>query len=72
MEVILAAVSHTFFIEGMKSVKARTASIIACLEPVYGIIAGFLVLNETPEKRVLLGGLIIIGSVYYVTVSNNK
>ncbi len=66
--VIFTALSHTLFIYGLKSIKARTASIIACLEPVYGIILALVILNEIPDKRTLAGGLIIIGAVFYTTV----
>lgn len=66
--VVFTAFSHTMFINGLKSVKAKTASIIASLEPVYGIAAAALLLQEFPEWRVLLGGLIILSATAYVTL----
>ena len=60
--VICTALAHTLFINSLSSIKAQTASMIAGLEPVYGIILAFLILNEIPDIRTLAGGLIIIGT----------
>jgi len=66
--VVFTALSHTMFINGMRTVKARTASIIGSLEPVYGIIAAALILQEIPGGRVLIGGIIILGATTYATL----
>ncbi|MCB0556391.1 MAG: EamA family transporter [Phaeodactylibacter sp.] len=65
--VVFTAISHTLFINGLKSVPARTASIIASLEPVYGIIAAAFLLGEIPGWRVLLGGMAILSAAAVVT-----
>lgn len=66
--VIFTALSHSLFIQGMTKVKAQTASIIASLEPVYGIIFAALLLSEYPSIRTLLGGGIILCTVFYSSV----
>ena len=58
--VVFTAVAHTLFIEGMKTVKATTASIIASLEPVYGIVFALILLGEIPNANQIAGGLIIL------------
>ena len=58
--VVCTALAHTMFIQSLTFIKAQTASVITCLEPVYGIILAFFILNETPGIRILLGGFIII------------
>ncbi|MEA3420281.1 MAG: DMT family transporter, partial [Acidobacteriota bacterium] len=58
--VLCTAGAHTLFIEGMKQIKAQTASIIHSLEPVYGIVFAFLFLQEMPSQRTILGGVIIL------------
>lgn len=70
--VVFTALAHTLFIKGLTAVKAQTASIIACLEPVYGILFAVILLNEVPESRVVLGGLIILGTTLYSTVKSNN
>ncbi len=63
--VICTAGSHTLFIEGMKKIRAQTASLIHFLEPVYGIIFAFLFLREIPSLRTISGGVVILfGQVF--------
>ena len=68
--VIFTGLANTLFIKGLASVKAQKASIIASLEPVYGIIAAILLLGAIPTLRVVLGGVIILGAALYATVKN--
>lgn len=63
--VIFTALAHTLFIQGLRGVKAQTASIISSLEPVYGIIFAAVPLAEIPTPRTLAGGAIILGVVIY-------
>lgn len=58
--IIFTALAHSMFIEGLKTIKVKTASIIAGLEPVYGILLALLLINEIPTIKVILGGLIIL------------
>lgn len=58
--VICTALSHTLFIQSLTTIRAQTASVIAGLEPVYGIILAFFLLSEVPAARTLVGGLVII------------
>ena len=36
--VVFTALAHSLFVRGMRAIKAQLASIITCLEPVYGIL----------------------------------
>ncbi len=65
--VFCTAGAHTLFIQGMKRVKAQTASLISALEPVYGILLAFLFLGEIPAPRTVAGGAVILGAVLWVT-----
>lgn len=60
--VVCTALAHTLFIKSLISIKAQTAAVTAGLEPVYGIIFAFFMLNEIPEIRTLIGGIIIIST----------
>lgn len=70
--VVFTATSHTLFINGLKSVEAKTASVIASLEPVYGIIAAAILLGEIPSLRILSGGLVILLATTYTTFRSRK
>jgi len=66
--VICTAGAHTLFIQGMRQVRAQTASIISSLEPVYGIVLAFWLLGERPSARTLLGGAIILAAVTVISL----
>lgn len=70
--VLCTAVSHTLFIDAMRRIRARTASLISSLEPVYGILLAALVLHEIPALRTVLGGLVILGAVITVSLRTLK
>ena len=65
--VIFTAVAHTLFIAGMEQLRAQLASLIASLEPVYGIGLAAIMLGEIPSPREILGGTLIIGAIIYAT-----
>jgi drug/metabolite transporter (DMT)-like permease len=56
------ALAHTLFIESMRDITAQSASLLASLEPVWGIVFGVLLLREIPTGLTLLGGAIILGA----------
>ncbi len=66
--IVFTGVAHSLFIRGLAHVKAHTASIIASLEPVYGILAAAILLAEMPTLRELSGGLVILGAALYATL----
>ncbi len=70
--VIFTAVAHTLFIKGMKLVKAQLASIIASLEPVYGVVFATLLLTEIPNQKVLVGGALIILATIWASLKKRK
>ena len=66
--IVFTGVAHSLFIRGLAHVKAQAASIIASLEPVYGILAAALLLGESPALRELAGGVVILGAALYATL----
>jgi drug/metabolite transporter (DMT)-like permease len=61
--VVCTALSHALFIRGLNiSVRAQLASVIACLEPVYGIVFAYFLLHEIPSIHTLAGGAVILMS----------
>jgi len=65
--VVCTAAAHTLFIDGMKHVRAGTASILSTLEPVYGILLALVFLKESPSLRTVSGGAVILASAVVAT-----
>jgi len=70
--VVFTAGAHSLFIHGLRRVRARTASVIATLEPVYGIAFAALLLGEIPAGRTLLGGAVILGAAAWVSLRGGE
>jgi drug/metabolite transporter (DMT)-like permease len=65
--VACTALAHTLFIGCLQRLSAHTASVVAALEPVYGIALAFLLLGETPPARTLGGAALIVGAALWTT-----
>ncbi|MDF2571552.1 MAG: putative permease [Sporomusa sp.] len=68
--IVFTGMSHSLFINGLKSIKTQTAGIISSLEPVYGVVFAVFLLREIPTLQEILGGIIIIGTVLYSTIKS--
>lgn len=68
----LPALAHVLFIRSLVHVKAQLASMIACLEPLYGIIFALVLFGEVPALRTILGGGIILGTIILATIKRNS
>ncbi|WDN88358.1 hypothetical protein BuS5_01326 [Desulfosarcina sp. BuS5] len=66
--IFCTALAHTLFISGLMHVKAQIASIVAGLEPVYGIIFALILFGEVPSLRTLSGGVLIMGTAVLATL----
>ncbi len=60
--VLCTALAHTMFIASLRQITAQLASVIAALEPVWGVLFAWLLLAEVPTTRTLLGGALIVGA----------
>ncbi|MBM3297368.1 MAG: DMT family transporter, partial [Candidatus Aminicenantes bacterium] len=69
---LCTAGAHTLFINGLRAVSARAASLISALEPVYGIALAFVFLREVPSSRSLLGGAVILAAALAVTLTGAR
>lgn len=72
MGICCTALAHSLFINSLKRIRVFTASIVASLEPVYGIAAAFVLLGEVPAWREVCGGLIILGAAIWITVGERR
>ena len=70
--VLFTAIAHSMFINGMKTVRAQTAGMIASLESVYGIAAAALFLSEVPSSNEMTGGAVILAAALYSTLKASK
>lgn len=70
--IFLTAVPHALIAASLKHLRAKTFSLIACMQPLYGVSLAILVLNEQPRWQTIVGGLIVISAAIYETINAQK
>ena len=71
MGIVCTAIAHTIYINSLKKVKVQTAGIISGMESIYSIIFAFILLHETLNTKVLLGGLVILMTSMYASLKKD-
>ncbi|MFY0664109.1 MAG: DMT family transporter [Natronospirillum sp.] len=66
------ALSHTLFAHTLRYLQAKTASLVACMQPVYGTLYGVLLLAAIPTLSTVIGGLIIVSAAVYESVREHQ
>ena len=65
--ILCTALAHTLFIASLHRVTAHAASVVAALEPVYGIALAAWLLGEIPGLRTLAGAALIVVAAIIAT-----
>jgi drug/metabolite transporter (DMT)-like permease len=61
--LLTTAIGHSLFLGVFKYFSVTTASILSCIQPVYGILLGVLFFKEMPTAMSLVGGVLILSAV---------
>tara|TARA_B100000780_G_scaffold177157_1_gene124211 strand:- start:97 stop:954 length:858 start_codon:yes stop_codon:yes gene_type:complete len=72
LAIITTAIGHSLMVHSLKFFSASTATIIGSIQPVFGIIIAFVVVNEIPAVNTIWGGLLIISTVFIETIRSKK
>ena len=70
--IFFTAVPHTLIAASLKHLRAKTFSLIACMQPLYGVALAIIVLGEQPRWQTILGGLLVISAAVYETINAQK
>lgn len=69
---VFTAVPHALIAASLKHLRAKTFSLVACMQPFYGVVFAILMLNETPTWQTLVGGLLVVSAAVYETLNAHK
>lgn len=69
---LFTAVPHALVANCLAYLRAKTFSLIACMQPFYGVIFAIILLNESPSWQTLLGGILVTSASIYETVTTHK
>tara|TARA_A100000164_G_scaffold377710_1_gene417551 strand:+ start:300 stop:1193 length:894 start_codon:yes stop_codon:yes gene_type:complete len=69
---ITTALGHTLFLSSFSHFSISTASIISSIQPLFGIIMGIILLNEIPNFKNVIGGIIILSTVVIESIKSKE
>ena len=70
--IVFTALPHTLFANGLLHLKAKTASLIACVQVVYAAIFAAVILGEWLAWNVVAGGLIVVSAAMYESLPKKR
>jgi len=65
LALVFTAVPHSIFAGSLRALKAKTAGLISCMMPVYGVALAWIVLSEVPSPATVCGGMIIVAAAAF-------
>lgn len=63
LAVVTTAVGHTLFLRSFRRFSVSSASLLSCVQPVYGILLGVVFYREVPSAVQVAGGAAILAAV---------
>lgn len=69
---VFTALPHALVAASLRHLRTKTFSLIACMQPFYGVILAVLILKESPSWGTLIGGLLITSAAVYETINAQK
>jgi len=70
--VAFTALPHTLFANALLHLKAKTVSLIACVQVVYATIFAAVILGEWVSWNVVVGGLIVVSAAMYESLPKKR
>lgn len=61
--LVTTAIGHTMLLACFRYFSVSTASLLTCVQPIYGILLGMLFYQEIPSWSAVLGGALILAAV---------
>jgi len=68
LSVLFTAAPHSFLANCFKHLTAKTAGLISCMQPVYGVLLAALLLGQWPDMSVYIGGGCIVFAAIFETI----
>lgn len=69
---VFTALPHALVAGSLTHLRAKTFSLIACMQPFYGVLLAVIMLHEYPTWQTLIGGILVTSASIYETVKTHK
>ncbi len=65
--ICFTATPHTLLVTALRYLKAKTVSLISCLQPLYGALLAIPFLGEIPDLLTIVGGVLVVSAALFET-----
>ncbi|MBY6187666.1 DMT family transporter [Marinobacter hydrocarbonoclasticus] len=66
------ALPHAMLSQSLRSLRAKTVSLVSCMQPLYATALAALLLSEWPDLKTLIGGGLILAAALYETARAHR
>ncbi|OHY51069.1 permease [Shewanella algae] len=70
--VVFTAVPHALFTSALRYLSAKTVGLVACLQPFYGAMLAWLLLDESLTLATAIGGTLVVATALFETSQSHK
>ena len=70
--ICCTGLSHSLFVFSLARMRVNVAGLVIALEPVYAIVAAWLLFHEIPTLRTITGGIIIVIAIIGVNYAKTR
>lgn len=69
---VFTALPHALLVTSLRYLAAKSVALIACLQPLYGLLFAAIILAEIPGWQTLVGGALVLSGTLYETLKPTK
>jgi drug/metabolite transporter (DMT)-like permease len=70
--IFCTGLSHSLFVFSLARMRVNVAGLVIALEPVYAIVAAWLLFQEMPSMRTIAGGIVIVSAIIGVNYAKTR
>lgn len=69
---LFTALPHALVASILQHLRVKTFSLVACMQPFYGVVFAMFILHEQPNWQTLCGGVLVLSAALYETINAQK
>lgn len=70
--VVFTAAPHALFTSALRLLSAKTVGLVSCLQPFYGAMLAWLILNEDLALQTVIGGTLVVATALFETQQSHR
>ncbi|MBO2555283.1 DMT family transporter [Shewanella algae] len=70
--IVFTAAPHALFTSALRYLSAKTVGLVACLQPFYGAMLAWLLLDESLTLATAIGGTLVVATALFETSQSHK